>query len=558
MDTICTIRNEGRSNFIFLWILLCFVTLLSQVSFADSLANGSYDVYRGDLDGDGIGDVYLHNSEYVVISTSSPLTIIPIDGDRSYLLTGIGGGSYSNPTLTSVASLTGLTLQSSNVSHGDFNSDGYVDLLVQGESAQDNSLVVQGTAAGSTVSLADQFNFFSGISTDPTSVSVGLNDTNGDGYADLQFVWVNGGESTYLNVGNGQFDFVEPGVLLVETGIQATSLAGGMPYGLSVDDRGQNRIAIPIQVPIGVNGHQPSLTLGYSSGGSRKLMDDTEVSGSLGYGWDVSGIPEVRRCRFGAGGGLELNATDRLCYGGSHLVLDTGASYWADDATYRVSLKPEIRVVANGTFSSQERTFDVYLPDGRVQSFGTEVSQRVSPSDSTVVYRWTIDRDVDDYGNMISYHWLQRPADGIAVPHFIEYDGAEVQFRYLEREDTTEVNLGEENVPGVTRQPFVLDHIFTTIDSGSGAIDRDLYTFDTALDATSTYRRLMHFQQCAYNAAGSTSKCLEPLELTWVTGTNPEEEFNNSVSRIENGLGLWDEIDYELIPSLEWALIRLS
>jgi RHS repeat-associated protein len=71
-------------------------------------------------------------------------------------------------------------------------------------------------------------------------------------------------------------------------GIPETALVGKVAGSFSVSEGGSAGYSIPIQVPPGTNGLQPSLSLGYSSGGSY---------GMLGIGWNLSGLGSITRCQ---------------------------------------------------------------------------------------------------------------------------------------------------------------------------------------------------------------------------------------------------------------------
>ncbi len=548
--------SDSRPSF--MHALALALLLVAPFVVAEELSFSKYEVYRGLVNADGHEDIYLKRKPDLVFLGIGLITPIAVQVDESYLLTGTSTGSFNSPVLDNSVDVSTLTAQTLGVSFGDYDNDGTSDIFVQGLALGDQSVLLTGTAQGVAPVVLDQFSEINGQDVSLASAIVTMSDVTGDGYADFSVSWITGGFTVFENAGTGQFEFDDPAVLAAETTTSTATLAGALPYVFRVDDRGQSLAAISLRVPAGVAGHQPQLSLLYNSGGGRKLIDDTKVASSLGYGWGISGIPEIRRCRRGVGGALELDATDHLCFGGNDLRLDSGTSYWADNAVYTVLHNVGVKVVAQGSISAGTRSFEVYLPDGRLQVYGIDGSQRVSPSNSSVVYSWKLASDTDDYGNVITYRWLARPSAGVAVPHFIHYDGAEIQFRYIEREDTTEVNLGLENVPGVFNQPFALDHIFTTIDSGSGPVNVALYRFDTELDTTSTYRRLEQVQHCGYDISGSSLSCTEPLQLTWITGTEPEVEFNNVVSRVDDGLGLWDEVDYELLPGFGAHVLELD
>lgn len=103
------------------------------------------------------------------------------------------------------------------------------------------------------------------------------------------------------------------------------ALVGKVAGSFSVSEGGSAGYSIPIQVPPGVNGLQPGLALGYSSGGSY---------GSMGIGWSVAGLGAITRCPntiaqdgFRAPINYDNQDTnDAYCLGGQRLVAVTTLS----------------------------------------------------------------------------------------------------------------------------------------------------------------------------------------------------------------------------------------
>ncbi|TAG46818.1 MAG: hypothetical protein EAZ30_11500 [Betaproteobacteria bacterium] len=109
----------------------------------------------------------------------------------------------------------------------------------------------------------------------------------------------------------------------VAGGIPETALVGKVAGSFSVSEGGGAGYSIPIQVPPGTNGLQPSLSLGYSSGGSY---------GMLGIGWNLSGLGSITRCqRTIAQDSIRTainydnqESNDAYCLGGQRLIPVTG------------------------------------------------------------------------------------------------------------------------------------------------------------------------------------------------------------------------------------------
>lgn len=98
----------------------------------------------------------------------------------------------------------------------------------------------------------------------------------------------------------------------------------------SVSDSGAAQYSIPIEVPPGIAGMEPSIALEYSSSGG---------DGYAGVGWWISGFSSITRCRPNLrdddrDGALRFDNSDPLCLDGMRLVAVDGVS-GADGTEYR-------------------------------------------------------------------------------------------------------------------------------------------------------------------------------------------------------------------------------
>ena len=109
------------------------------------------------------------------------------------------------------------------------------------------------------------------------------------------------------------------GVLLPGLVYAQTQMA--TPGTVSVSPSGGANYSIPIQVPPGTAGMQPSVALAYNS---------QRGNGLAGVGWSISTGSTIHRCgktfvQDGALVGVNYSTNDRLCLDGNRLVLVAGA-----------------------------------------------------------------------------------------------------------------------------------------------------------------------------------------------------------------------------------------
>ncbi|MBF0113487.1 MAG: FG-GAP repeat protein, partial [Magnetococcales bacterium] len=180
---------------------------------AESLAGASVSP-AGDFNGDGFADL--------LIGAPSAASVVH---DWSYVVYGKGTAFASSIDLTTLSAAEGFRLSLGNAtdyfggsvaSIGDFNGDGYDDLLVSAELATANGVTAAGASyvifghgntAASALDLtaldaSAGFRLVGAITNDRAGVTVsGAGDVNGDGYADL-IVGSKGSGNSYVVYGH--------------------------------------------------------------------------------------------------------------------------------------------------------------------------------------------------------------------------------------------------------------------------------------------------------------------------------------------------------------------
>ena len=272
---------------------------------------------------------------------------------------------------------------------------------------------------------------------------------------------------------------------------------------------GQASYAIPIIVPPGRKGMQPSVSLNYSS---------SSGSGVVGVGWGISGVSTISRCAAtvdtdGFTAGVTYNASrDRLCLDGQRLVVASGL-YGASGAEYRTELDIFARVTQFGSINSSTTYFTVEYKSGRTGRYGFNSDSRHSASGRSEVMTWSISDMQDPSGNTITYAYIDH-GDGehhVDAIHYTGINGSDgdrhVRFAYQTRPDfRTFYRAG-----GKTRRTQRLTSIKTEYQS---ALVRE-YSLDYGVASLSTNRSLLRsVQECAYKD-GVTAHCLPPTTFEW-------------------------------------------
>ncbi len=316
---------------------------------------------------------------------------------------------------------------------------------------------------------------------------------------------------------------------------------------------------VPIQVPPGRNGMQPSVSLAYGSRGG---------NGIAGLGWSLAAGSSIQRCpqtiaQDGVSRGVRLDANDRLCLDGQRLMLAPGGgTYGNAGAEYRTEIESFAKITQSGaSLGSANVCFTVKQKSGNTLTYGCAPSghmcsggtpPRVQPGgqSSPKELSWLLSRVEDTAGNTMDYCYtsIQDPnyVPGGATSEIlldrIVYTGStkaglpsaatastglrQVVFDYESRPSQGRANdRGSSWVAGGgVLQTQRLTNIRTySPDSPFPARRYSLDYADTALSQLdhsyySGRSLLRRIKECAYTASG-VEQCLKPTEFGWSDGS---------------------------------------
>lgn len=175
---------------------------------------------------------------------------------------------------------------------------------------------------------------------------------------------------------------------------------------------------IPIVIPPGRAGMQPSVSLNYSS---------RSGNGVAGVGWSLSAGSSIHRCSATAaqdkyGKGVTYSTSDKLCLDGQRLIKVSGY-YGQSGAQYRTEIDSFSKIVQSGHINSSS-SFTVFHKDGRISYYGgTNDSQHKAGSKSQIM-SWAISKTKDRaaIANTINYTYYNFP-DGENLLNTIFYTG---------------------------------------------------------------------------------------------------------------------------------------
>ena len=315
--------------------------------------------------------------------------------------------------------------------------------------------------------------------------------------------------------------------------VVAGPAVGTLPNRFAVTDDGANTHTIPIEVPAGRAGLQPTLALTYSS---------RSGNGLLGVGWSLSGMSQISRCRNNLRRDhqalpVRFAATDKFCLDGLPLIQVAGANAAGGavgQAEFRTVPDSFSKIIAErlsgDAVADGPTRWTVYTKDGRVLQYGfTADAQRGATEDvlssdtaTTPVARrfaWALNRVSDRSGNYLTWTYINgvNGATTELFPRQIDYTAAsgvaanrQVAFGYVPRADPRTAWLHGVGVQGTV----LLSTITTRAPSETGApmvVRTYNLTYETA--ALSHASRLT-----SVSATDSQGVTLPATRMTYGTG----------------------------------------
>ena len=192
-------------------------------------------------------------------------------------------------------------------------------------------------------------------------------------------------------------------LLLLSPAAWAMSGEEGGPSDAAVNEStGAATLLIPIEVPRGTGGFQPTLNLEYSSHAG---------DGPFGLGWRLQ-LGEISRAtRFGT---PSYGTSDQFELDGELLVEST-----TENDRYHTFTEQFLKIVHT---SSDE--WRVFFPNGMVAKYGITEDARIRYDESSLgdpIFRWLLEELSDSSGNTVKFVYERAVDEGTAYPKRIEY-----------------------------------------------------------------------------------------------------------------------------------------
>jgi RHS repeat-associated protein len=307
----------------------------------------------------------------------------------------------------------------------------------------------------------------------------------------------------------------------------------GTLAGEAMAEGGAATYSIPLTVPPGRKGMQPSLSLSYSS---------RSGAGTAGLGWSLGGLSSIHRCprtpeQDGESRAVHGDGSDRLCLDGMRLILvdpsslapiQNQAGYGLVNTVYRTEIDSFVRVTQYGAaLSGSGSCFKVETKSGVVRWYGGTLGGACSndavvvPGGAAVPLSWMLKREVDPLGNTVTYTYgnsdiIGAYGAGEVLLHGINYTGygtdlgdRSVTLIYEQRPDTDQSSSYVAG--GVTRQTRRL----LSVGTFDGSLPVRSYNLSYRTSNYSGRSLLDNVTECS-NAPGSSSPvCHDPTRFTY-------------------------------------------
>ena len=249
-------------------------------------------------------------------------------------------------------------------------------------------------------------------------------------------------KTTLLNLGLDEYGIYPPDNGQVNDLGNVVGSLGGM---VNVGAMGALNYTIPIELPKGINGMQPNVSIDYNNQGG---------NGLLGWGWDLHAGSYITRTgqtiyHDGQMTAADLTKNDRFVLDGQRLIVvdgdygERGSEYKTEnDCMSKIVLYQSI-IVENS--KTQTRTyFKVWDKSGNI----LEYKDRLCSPDGSEEIMWMLSSVTDRYGNTMEYNYVVNNETGETKLDNIEYtsnsgqqEGAQfkVQFLYSTNRDDYEL-----------------------------------------------------------------------------------------------------------------------
>ena len=471
-------------------LTLISIVVLGMISiYATSSTNlnvDSFEVFIGDVDGDGADDLYLAAIPRLLIIAEDINIPITIFDAKPILFQGYGDGTLREPTVWEAAvNLGDMSVANYTLHSGDFNGDGIQDLFLQSDSISYQSIVLN----GDTTNLALNTQVFSRLEGKEVSAdysSIQVEDVNGDGKDDIILDYGLSSETIALALTTNRFNTVA----YDDSNYQMTYVPGSTSGQFSVSNSlGSSSYVIPLALPVGSAGMQPSLAIAYNSSAG---------NGLLGVGFSLSGHSSIERCQKnrsldGFSQPIDIVSYESFCLDGNRMV-----SVNEFGREFRLAQDLFAKITSYGGTAEEPDYFEIRYKSGELATYGS--SDQAKLDIKGVASTWAVSDKQDRVGNKIAYSYNIR--ENTITPSYIIYANNRIDFEYSDRGD---------DIKGYKNGNLqVIDKILKRVDISVDNHQFRSYALNYEFTTITEHSRLTSITEC-----GADGTCLKPTTFSW-------------------------------------------
>ncbi|MDD2698373.1 MAG: hypothetical protein PHF17_06190 [Arcobacteraceae bacterium] len=268
--------------------------------------------------------------------------------------------------------------------------------------------------------------------------------------------------------------------------------------GIPSVNQGKFNYAISINLPEGIKGLIPTLSLTY---------DSNSTGFKIGKGWDLDGISEIYRYN-NSQNKIVYDNSDTFYLDGQALVPISGANGYngTEYRTYNNSFSKIISYTSNNQKGPEK--FKVWTKSGLIYEYGYVDGSKQVNKTYNVSYSWKVNKVTDQNNNVIDYSYLTGNKSG--YPLTISYNGNKIKILYII--ETTSDTVDSVSLFGIS----IVD------DNQKETLYKLDYQFGTGVNKYLD-KRLKQIQFCKSN------ECLNPITFTWTSDNTKINKITDNV-----------------------------
>ena len=180
-------------------------------------------------------------------------------------------------------------------------------------------------------------------------------------------------------------------------------VVGAIGGTVDVSASGGAVYTIPLSLPPGIRGMEPSLSIVYNN---------QIGNGLLGWDWDLGGLSAVTRTNHtiyhhGQWKGVNFN-DDSYALDGQRLINVNGLADTVSGAEYRTEIDCMSKIVSYTCDTTKGPAyFKVWADNGNIMEYGNTYDSRVGLQQKKDVCLWLLNRVEDREGNYMQYHYIK-------------------------------------------------------------------------------------------------------------------------------------------------------